>query len=103
MKFNYMSHDGKILTSVTVNNITKKVKIQNYTDDITDRAFGIKTKVDYDDVICFFERRTFPRNRVDIQDILTVMGLKKYNPYLMCKKLYGKTEQDQNWIDFLED
>lgn len=103
MKFNYMSHNGKILTSVTVNNITKKVKIQNYTDDITDRAFGIKTKVDYDDVICFFEHRCIPKERSDIQDILELMNLTKYDPYVICKFNKGTSAQDSNWIDFIKE
>lgn len=103
MKFNYMDKDGNILTSVIVNNFTKKVKIVNYTNDIMDRAFGVKEKVTYEDVMDFFKDRTFPRNRADLQDILDYLGLKKYDPYLMCKKLAGKTAQDENWIDFLED
>ena len=60
-------------------------------------------KVTYDDVMEFLEDRTFPRNRADIADILNVLNLKKYDAYLMCKKLGGRTEQDNNWIDFLED
>lgn len=50
-----------------------------------------------------FEKKTFPRNRTDLPDILDAMGLKKYDPYLMCRKLQGKREQDQKRIDFLED
>jgi len=103
MKFNYMSSDGKILTSVSINNHTKKVRITNYTDEIMDRAFGVKENVTYQDVMDFFEGRTFPRNRADLQDILDCFGLKKYDPYLMCEKLQGKTEQDHEWIDFLKD
>ena len=103
MKFNYMSPDGKILTNVHVNNLTKRVTIKNHTDNIYDCAFGVKTRVTYDDVMEFLEDRTFPRNRADIADILNVLNLKKYDAYLMCKKLGGRTEQDNNWIDFLED
>lgn len=102
MRFNYMSGDGQILTSVTINRLTKKVKVVNYTEEIVDRAFGVKENVTYQDVVDFFEKRTFPRNRSDLQDILDAMGLKKYDPYLMCRKLQGRRAQDQKWIDFLE-
>lgn len=102
MKFNYMDKDGKILTSVSVNNLTKHVKIVNYTDDVMDRAFGVKENVTCQDVMDFFEKRTFPRNRADLPDILDSLGLKRYDPYLMCRKLQGRREQDQKWIDFLE-
>lgn len=103
MKFNYMNENDEIITSVYVNPITKKVKIKNYTDDIVDRAFGVNEKPNYQDVLDFFESRTFPRNRVDIDDIIKEFSLIEYNPYLMCKKLQGRTEQDDCYIDFLED
>lgn len=103
MKFNYMNQDGNILTSVSVNNLTKKVKFQNYTDDITDRAFGVKTEVNYEDVIHFFEQRCVPENRTDIRDILKLLNLEKYDPYLLCKYSKGTSAQDNNWIDFIKD
>ena len=98
-----MNEENQIMTSVYINPITKKVKIKNFTDDIMDRAFGVNEKPTYEDVLKFFESRTFPRNRVSINDILESMGLKEYDPYLMCKKLQGRTEQDNFYIDFLED
>lgn len=103
MKFNYMNKNNEILTSVYVNPFTKKVKFKNYTDFPLDCVFGVKKKATYEDVMSFFEDRTFPRNRKDLDDILEWMGLSEYNPYLMCKKLNGRTAQDENWIDFLED
>ena len=103
MKFNFMDGNDQIITAVSVNPLTKKVKIKNYTDDIMDRAFGVNENPTYQDVLDFFESRTFPRNRVSIDDILKSMGLKEYDPYKMCKKLQGRTEQDDFYIDFLED
>lgn len=103
MKFNFMDGNNQIITSVYVNPLTKKVKIKNYSDDIVDRAFGVNENPTYHDVLDFLESRTFPRNRTNINDILKDMGLNKYDPYLMCKKLNGRTEQDDFYIDFLED
>ena len=103
MKFNYMGQDGKILTSVRVNNLTKRVTIKNHTDNIYDCAFGVKTRVTYDDVMMFFERRCIPRDRANIKDILELLGMEKYDPYIICKKMEGRFVQDNNWIEFLED
>ena len=103
MKFNFMNDENQVMTSVSVNPITKKVKIKNFTDDIMDRAFGINEKPTYEDVLKFFESRAFPRNYAGIDDVLEGMNLKTYDPYLMCKKLQGRTEQDEFYIDFLED
>lgn len=103
MRFHYMDGKGKIITSVYVDNKTKEVTFENYTDRVLRRAFGERKAVTYDDVLRFFERRTFPRDRVNIADILKRMHLKTYDPYAMCKKLKGRTQQDDFWIDFLED
>ena len=103
MKFNYMNENDEIITSVYVNPITKKVKIKNYTDDIVDLAFGVNEKPNYQDVLDFFESRCVPRDRKSINDILELLGLKEYDPYLICKFNHGRTAQDENWIDFLED
>ena len=105
MKFNYRNWKNEILTSVCVDNRTGKITFTNYTDDVVERVFGYRTEEDVimDDLMRFFERRTYPRNRTDIKSILHAMGLEEYDPYLMCKKLQGRTEQDGNWIEFLED
>ena len=103
MKFNFMDGNNQIITSVYINPITKKVKIKNFTDDIIYRAFGVNENPTYQDVLDFLESRTFPRNRTNIEDILKDMGLKCYDPYLMCKKLQGRKAQDHRWIDFMED
>lgn len=103
MRFNYMDGKGNIITSVYVDNETKEVTFKNYTDRVFIRPFGEHETATYDDVMSFFEHRTFPRNRINIDDILKQMHLKTYDPYVMCKKLKGRTQQDDFWIDFLED
>ena len=103
MKFNYMNKNNEILTSVYVSPFTKKVKFKNYTDFPLDCVFGVKKKATYEDVMNFFEDRCVPRNRKNINDILELLGLKEYDPYLICKFNHGRTAQDENWIDFLED
>lgn len=100
MRFDFMGGDGRILTKVSVNPLTKKVRFTNFTDDPIDRAFGVKESATYQDVLDFFERRTFARNRSDIDGILNAMGLKEYDPYKMCRKLEGRRAQDEKWIRF---
>lgn len=103
MKFNYMDGNNNILATVYVDSRTKEVSFINYTNNIFARPFGISETATFNDVIDFFKERTFPENRVNLKDILKQMGLKEYDPYLMCKKLKGRTEQDPYWIEFLED
>ena len=103
MKFNYMNKKNEILTEIQINNKTKKVKIKNHMSSPLNCAFGIKKTVEYRDVIKFLENRTFEPNRSDLDDILSLFGLKEYDPYLLCKMLHGKCEGNDNWIDFQED
>ena len=101
MHFKYIGPDEEVFTEVFVNRLTKKVKVINYTDDFLDRAFGVKEDVTYQDVMEFFESRTFPRRRGDINEILKVIGLKEYNAYKMCKILGGKKAEDGCRVEFL--
>lgn len=105
MKFNYMDRNDKILTSVQMDNKTKKITFQNYTDNIINCVFGVRKngEATYEDLMAFLKSRTFQENRSDLSNILKGMQLKKYDPYLMCKKLQGRTTYDHNWIDFIED
>ena len=87
MHFNFRGPHNELLTEVWVNPITKKVRFKNHTNDPFDCVFGMQKTATYQDLIDFFESRTFPRNRANIDDILEEFGLKKYDPYLLCKKL----------------
>lgn len=101
MRFNYRGRNGELFTEVYVNPLTKKVKVINHTDDFIDKAFGNNDDVTYADVLDFFESRTFPRNRENIDEILGQMGLSCYDPYRMCLVTKGKMAEDGCWIEFL--
>ena len=97
-----MSRNNEILTEIEIDNKIKKVKIKNHTLEPLDCAFGVKKKIECCDVMKFLESRTFDPNRSDIDDILSLFGLKEHDPYLLCKMLHGKCEGNDNWIDFQE-
>ena len=54
--------------------------LTNYTDDVVERVFGYRTEeeVTMDDLMRFFERRTYPRNRTDIKSKSLLKTLGKY-------------------------
>ena len=56
MKFDYLDENNNILTTVSVNPITKKIKFKNYVDDPILCVFGVKgeDEVTYDDLMYFF-------------------------------------------------
>lgn len=56
--------------------------------------------VSFPEVMKFLERRTVPRTRFDIEDILKRYGIKEYNPLAMCRKSHGRSMGDYVWIKF---
>lgn len=101
MRFNYRNEDGELLTEVSVNPLTKKVRIINHTDDFLDRAFGVNETPDYNDVLRFLESRTVPHNRADIRNILHELGMKTYDPIALCKYFGGRMAHDDNYVEFV--
>jgi len=100
MKFTFREEDGRPITKVFVNPFTKKVSIKNYMEDPMDRAFGVKEKVTYDDVLDFLEDRTVPRNRERIDLILSELHLKEYDPVALCKYFGGRVGEDHRYVEF---
>ena len=101
MHFKYIGPDEEVFTEVFVNRLTKKVKVINYTDDFLDRAFGVKEDVTYQDIMEFFESRTLPRRRHDIDKILDALNMKEYDPYKLCKFFGGKMAKDGCRVEFI--
>lgn len=52
------------------------------------------------DVYDFFEDRSFPKTRVNIEGILKSMGLDHYDPIAMCKVNHGLCWDDYTWVRF---
>lgn len=77
---------------------TRRVKILNFTDDLISRAFGIRTKPDWEDYEAFLETRCMPRTRYGIREELRGMGLDFYDPVLIIEKTRGRVYEDSQWL-----
>lgn len=53
----------------------KKVKINNYTNDILHRTFGVNESPNYEDLIIFLKDRCWTKSRGDINNILSIYNL----------------------------
>ena len=87
-------------TLIDVNFMEKHVKIQNRTDDLLHRAFGILEEPTWDDFNQFLLERCPPPSRGNIKDILAALALTDYDPLQIVEKTAGRTEEDQMWIRF---
>lgn len=101
MRMAYMNHDD-LCTTIDIDFKHEKIYIQNYTDQIPLRAFGVVTEPTWEDFEYFLEDRCFPRTRDHAKDILREMGLPFYDPLLIIEKTQGYMEGDHQWIMILK-
>lgn len=91
-------HKQTVCTMIEVDEINKKVKIKNYTDNLFFRAFGKEETPDYDAYMEFLRTRCFPENRDKIKLVLKDLGLPFYDPFLIIEKTEGRMAEDNFWI-----
>ena len=102
MVLEYMK-DDKLSTRIYADYKTRTVKIENYTDDMVDRAFGVNENPTFKDYEEFLEERCFPRTRDKMKLILQDMGLDYYDPLLIIRKTQGRMAEDSMWIRIKEE
>jgi len=95
MTYMYKQHP---CTVIDVDFLNRKIKIQNKTDDIIHRAFGIIEEPTWDDFEYFLEDRCFPRTRANCKELLKQLGLDNYDPLQIIEKTKGKCTDDKLWI-----
>lgn len=101
-KMNYMLSD-QLCTSIYVDYENKKVDIENYTDFMLFKAFGVNEHPTFQDYEEFLERRCVPRTRGNIEDVLKEIGVSSYDPLSIVEKTQGRMAEDNFWIDIVED
>lgn len=77
----------------------KDVIISRYSDNPGRQLFAEKKMTRYQ-LGKILELRCFEKGRADINDILTHLGLKEYNPYEIIKKTHGVSYNDFIWFRF---
>lgn len=78
--------------------LTGKVRIENITDDMLSRAFGVEEKPDWEDFQEFMEERCMPRTRYGVEEELKSMGIDSYDPFLIIEKTDGRVYGDGQWL-----
>lgn len=85
-------------TVIDIDFLKQKIYIQNKTDDMIHRAFGVVEKPTWEDFEFFLEDRCFPRERGNCKSILKSMGLTDYDPLQIIEKTQGRMAEDKQWI-----
>lgn len=97
MRIDYMCED-ECCTVILVDFKNERIAVQNETDDIIHRAFGIKAKPTWDDFMEFLESRCFPRTRDHLRLVLEDVGVDSYDPLAIVEKTKGRMAEDLQWI-----
>lgn len=98
MKMVY-KHNNKLLTTMYVDLLTCQIKIENHTDDIICRAFGINEDPTWDDFDYFLRSRCFEETRQDVKLLLSELGLDHFDPLAIVEKTKGRCTDDPFWLD----
>lgn len=94
----YYMHNQTVCTIIDVDDLKRKVRIRNYTENLMFRAFGKIENPDYDMYMEFLESRCFPRTRDKMKLVLKDLGLPFYDPFLIIEKTKGRMAEDNFWL-----
>lgn len=87
-----------VCTIIDIDELNRKIKIKNYSENIMFRAFGANETPNYADYEQFLESRCFPESRDKMKLILKDLDLPFYDPFLIIEKTEGRMAEDDFWI-----
>lgn len=99
IEFDYMERN-EVMAHVIVNYTEHKVTVQNYTDDLFARPFGVNENPSIQDFEDFLETRCFPKTRRNCKQLLRDLDVPYYSPILIVQKTHGRQYEDFSWIRF---
>lgn len=97
MRMDYMCRD-ELCTVILINFKDKDIAVENETEVLIHRAFGIKAKPDWKDFEEFLESRCFPRTRDCLRSVLRDVGVDFYDPLAIVEKTKGRMAEDLQWV-----
>lgn len=102
MILHFMDTHG-ICTIIHADFQKETITIENHTDDILHRAFGIKERPTWADFEFFLEDRCFPRTRDKLKLVLKDVGVDHYDPLTIIRKTQGRMAEDTQWLEIISE
>lgn len=99
LRMTYMFHQHPC-TVIDLDFLNRRVFIENKTNDMLHRAFGVNEHPSWEDLEIFLQDRCFPKSRGNCKQILREMGLTDYDPLQIVEKTQGRISEDNLWIKF---
>ncbi len=94
----FYMYEDMVCTIIDIDEVSREVRIQNYTDNVQYRAFGVVTEPTFEDYEEFIESRCMPRTRDKLKLELDHLGVPFYDPILIIEKTEGRMAEDRFWI-----
>lgn len=94
----YYMYENMVCTVIDADEVIRKVRIKNYTDNLLFRAFGKNTEPDFDDYEEFLKSRCFPETRDKLKLELKRLDIPFYDPILIIEKTGGRMADDNFWV-----
>lgn len=94
----YYMYENEVCAKIIVT--PPNVCVENYTDDLVKKPFGLFENPTYEQFKQFLEYRCFPKSRFNCKQLLRDAGLDFYDPYQIVKITHGAMTDDVFWIKF---
>lgn len=97
IRMDFMNGD-ECCTHLLIDCRRQRILIQNTTDVLLHRAFGVKQKPSWQDFEDFLEERCFPRTRAHLRLVLQDIDVDSYDPLAIVEKTNGRMAEDNQWL-----
>lgn len=101
MILHYMEPEG-LCTVIHADYKVRTVKIENKTDFLLHRAFGINENPTWEEYEAFLCERCFPATRDKMKLVLKDLGLDFFEPLEVIRKTQGRMAEDTQWLEIVE-
>ena len=96
-------HKNVLCTKIFVDFKSETVRIENYTESIIKRAFGVNNNPDINDFMDLVKRRCFSQNADGLKERLRQIGLDYYNPLDIISRTNGEMAEDYFTLTIIEE
>ena len=102
---NPITNQPELCTVIHADYASEAVRIENHTDDLFHRAFGVVEQPSWQEYNMFLESRCFPRTRFRVKDLLEAYGIAQYGyePIEIIKKTSGRMAEDRQYLEVFDD
>ena len=97
LRMTYM-YRRKPCTIIDVDFLNRRIKIENRTDDMLHRAFGVIEEPTWEDFEYFLQERCFPETRGNAKTLLKDLQLDNYDTLQIIEKTQGRMADDDLWL-----